>query len=31
MDEIDLKAVYRYLQTVKPVEAEYPEMIKKKS
>jgi mono/diheme cytochrome c family protein len=31
MDEIDLKAVYRYLQTVKPVEVEYKEMIKKKS
>jgi mono/diheme cytochrome c family protein len=31
LDEIDLKAVYRYLQTVQPVEVEYKEMIKKKS
>jgi mono/diheme cytochrome c family protein len=29
LDDIDLKAVYRYLQTVKPVEIEYKEMIKK--
>ena len=31
LDDIDLKAIYRFMQTVKPVDAEYTEMIKKKS
>jgi mono/diheme cytochrome c family protein len=31
LDEVDLKAVYRFLQTVKPVEIEYTDMIKKRS
>lgn len=31
MDDIDLKAIYRFLQTVKPVDVEYTDMIKKKS
>jgi mono/diheme cytochrome c family protein len=31
LDEVDLKAIYRYLQTIKPVDVEYTDMIKKKS
>ncbi|HEX5668940.1 MAG TPA: c-type cytochrome [Chitinophagaceae bacterium] len=31
LDETDLKAIYRFMQTVKPVEIEYAEMIRKKS